>query len=129
MVWAELELAPLSRADVALFAGGSGDHNPIHIDLDAARSAGFDDVFAQGMLSMALLGTLLTGNADPRDLRSFCARFEAPYRIGDVLLMRAIVAERFVRSEEKFLRLLLSGTVHGATILSGEAVLAEGEKG
>ena len=44
------------RADLAGHAGpvrGSGDHNPIHIDLDVARSAGLDDVFAHGMLSMA----------------------------------------------------------------------------
>ena len=41
------------RATLALFAGASGDHNPIHIDLDVARSAGLDDVFAHGMLSMA----------------------------------------------------------------------------
>jgi acyl dehydratase len=61
----ELQLArdcpPISRATLALFAGASGDHNPIHIDLDVARSAGLDDVFAHGMLSMAYLGRLLTG--------------------------------------------------------------------
>lgn len=127
MIWAELELAPLTRADVALFAGGSGDHNPVHIDLDAARSMGFDDVFAQGMLSMALLGRLLTSKAGPRALRSFGARFEAPYRIGDVLLMRALVAERFVQSGENCVRLMLSGMARDVMILSGEAVLAEGE--
>ncbi len=67
----------ISRTTLALFAGASGDHNPIHIDLDVARSAGLDDVFAQGMLSMAYLGRLLTdwvprsacdpgGSASPR---------------------------------------------------------------
>lgn len=126
MIWAELELPPLSRAGVALFAGGSGDHNPVHIDIDAARSAGFDDVFGQGMLSMALLGRLLTSRSDPRALRSFGARFEAPFRIGDILLMRAVVAQRFVQSGEKCVRLMLSGTAREVTILSGEAVVAEG---
>ena len=55
-----LVVDPISRTTLALFAGASGDHNPIHIDLDVARSAGLDDVFAQGMLSMAYLGRLLT---------------------------------------------------------------------
>ncbi len=72
-----LVLPPISRAILALFAGASGDHNPIHIDLDNARSAGFDDVFAQGMLSMAYLGRVLTTWVPQRDIRSFAVRFTA----------------------------------------------------
>ncbi|GAO70694.1 MaoC family dehydratase [Comamonas sp. E6] len=48
-----LELSPISRTTLALFAGASGDHNPIHIDTDFARKAGMPDVFAHGMLGMA----------------------------------------------------------------------------
>ena len=47
---------PISRTTLALFAGASGDHNPIHIDIDFAKSVGLDDVFAHGMLGMAYLG-------------------------------------------------------------------------
>ncbi|MEV6218297.1 MaoC/PaaZ C-terminal domain-containing protein [Nocardia sp. NPDC051833] len=72
-----LALPPISRTTLALFAGASGDHNPIHIDLDNAHSAGFDDVFAHGMLSMAYLGRLLTGWVPQRDIRSFAVRFTA----------------------------------------------------
>ena len=54
------ETEPISRLTLALFAGASGDHNPIHVDLDFARAAGMDDVFAHGMLSMAYLGRMLT---------------------------------------------------------------------
>ena len=52
-----LELPPVDRRMLALFAGASGDHNPIHIDLDFARRAGMPDVFAQGMLGICLLYT------------------------------------------------------------------------
>ncbi|MBL4893408.1 MAG: hypothetical protein JKY59_00825 [Emcibacter sp.] len=55
-----LSLKPISRTTLALFAGASGDHNPIHIDLDVAKSAGMDDVFCQGMLGMAYMSRLLT---------------------------------------------------------------------
>ena len=55
-----LELPPVSRLTLALYCGASGDHNPIHVDSDFARSAGMPDVFAHGMLSMAWLGRLLT---------------------------------------------------------------------
>ena len=72
-----LALPPISRATLALFAGASGDHNPIHIDLDVARSAGMDDVFAHGMLSMAYLGRLLTNWVPQERIQSFTVRFLA----------------------------------------------------
>ena len=51
-----LAIEPISRTTLALFAGASGDHHPVHIDLDHARSTGNQDVFAHGMLTMAYLG-------------------------------------------------------------------------
>jgi acyl dehydratase len=72
-----LAVEPVSRTTLALFAGASGDGNPIHIDLDVARSAGLDDVFAHGMLSMAYLGRLLTDNFPQQRLRSWKVRFAA----------------------------------------------------
>ncbi|MGI9162363.1 MAG: MaoC/PaaZ C-terminal domain-containing protein [Mycobacterium sp.] len=70
-----LEIPKISRTTLALFAGASGDHNPIHIDIDVARSAGMEDVFAQGMLSMAYLARLLTDWMPQERLRSFRVRF------------------------------------------------------
>jgi acyl dehydratase len=72
-----LELPPISRTTLALFAGASGDHNPIHLDLEVAKSAGMPDVFAQGMLSMAYLGRLLTNWVPQERIRSFEVRFAA----------------------------------------------------
>ena len=74
---APLLCEPISRTTLALFAGASGDHNPIHIDLDVARSAGLDDVFAQGMLSMAYLARCVTEWAPQHQLRSLTTRFVA----------------------------------------------------
>jgi acyl dehydratase len=70
-----LTVPTISRATLALFAGASGDHNPIHIDLDVARSAGRPDVFAHGMLSMAYLGRLLTNWVPQERIRSYHVRF------------------------------------------------------
>ena len=42
---AGIEVGPISRLDLALYCGASGDHNPIHVDIDFARSAGRPDVF------------------------------------------------------------------------------------
>ena len=72
-----LQVPPISRTTLALYAGASGDHNPIHIDLDVARSAGQDDVFAHGMLSMAYLARVLTDLVPQERIRSFGVRFTA----------------------------------------------------
>ncbi|SPL88133.1 MaoC family protein [[Actinomadura] parvosata subsp. kistnae] len=72
-----LEAGPITRTTLALFARASGDHNPIHLDPAVARSAGLDDVFAHGMLSMAYLGRLLTGWVPQERIRSFRVRFAA----------------------------------------------------
>jgi acyl dehydratase len=72
-----LSCDPISRTTLALFAGASGDHNPIHIDVDVARAAGMDDVFAHGMLSMAYLGRLVTQIAPQHRLLSLTTRFVA----------------------------------------------------
>ncbi len=68
---------PITRTTLALYAGGSGDHNPMHIDIDVARAAGQPDVFAHGMLSMAYMGQYILGFTAQDKLRSWCARFIA----------------------------------------------------
>ncbi|MCQ4123286.1 dehydratase [Rhodococcus erythropolis] len=70
-----LELPEISRTTLALYAGASGDHNPMHIDLDVARSGEMDDVFAHGMLSMAYLGRLLTNYVPQERIRTYSVRF------------------------------------------------------
>jgi acyl dehydratase len=67
----------ITRTALALYAGASGDHNPVHIDLDACRAVGIDDVFAHGMLSMAYLGTLLSDHWPQGRIASFEVRFSA----------------------------------------------------
>lgn len=72
-----LRIERVTRRILALFAGGSNDHQPVHIDIDAARVRGRDDVIAHGMLSMAYMGRLLTDWAPQDRIRSYSARFAA----------------------------------------------------
>lgn len=72
-----LVIGRITRRDLALFAGGSGDHQPIHIDIDAARERGREDVIAHGMISMAYLGRYLLQFIPQTSLRSFKCRSTA----------------------------------------------------
>jgi acyl dehydratase len=116
-----LRLPPITRTTLALFAGGSGDHNPIHIDLDVARSAGLDDVFAHGMLSMAYLGQLLTGWVPQERLRSFHVRFAAITPVH----ARPTCTGRVVSVADGVARLELAVTLADGTVtLTGDATVA-----
>lgn len=74
-VLAEYHTGPLSRERLKRYAEASGDLNPLHLDADYAKAAGFGDVIVHGMLGMALLGRLLTENFEPARLLHFSARF------------------------------------------------------
>jgi len=119
------EFPPITRTALALYAGASGDHNPVHIDSDAARAAGFPDVFAQGMLGMAYLGRILTDTVPVDRIRSFSARFLAVTRLGDVLTGTGTVESCFAEGDEDRARLKLElVNQHGEVKLAGQAVVA-----
>lgn len=116
-----LALPAISRTTLALFAGASGDHNPIHIDLDVARSVGLDDVFAQGMLSMAYLSRLLTDWVPQERIRSFRIRFAAV----TPLYARPTCAGRVVAVDGDGAALELVVTLPDGTVtLTGDAVVS-----
>ena len=120
-----LETAPIERLTLALFAGASGDHNPIHVDLDFARHAGFEDVFAHGMLSMAYLGRMLTDWMPQSALREFRVRFTAITHVQDRVICTGRIVERFERKGERRARVeIQAATQSGEVTLTGEAVVA-----
>jgi acyl dehydratase len=120
-----LALPPVNRTTLALFGGASGDHNPIHIDIDVARRAGMPDVFAQGMLGMAWLGRLLTNWAPQSRLRQFDARFQGITHLGNAMRCSGRVAEKLERNGERCVRIeLLSANQFGQTKIVGEAFVA-----
>lgn len=116
-----LHLPPISRTTLALFAGASGDHNPIHIDLDTARSAGLSDVFAHGMLSMAYLGRLVTNWIPQERIRSLRVRFAAITPVHG----EPTCTGRITAIEDGVATLELAVTLaDGATTLTGDATIA-----
>ena len=121
----ELTLGPVNRTMLALFAGASNDHNPVHIDTDFAQKAGLPDVFAHGMLSMAWLGRLLTNFVSQQQIREMHARFLGITHLGNVITCRGKVIEQLERDGEKLLRIEFTTTTqYGETKISGEALIA-----
>ncbi|MDP9894550.1 acyl dehydratase [Variovorax boronicumulans] len=120
-----LQLAPVNRTTLALFAGASGDHNPIHIDTDFARKAGMPDVFAQGMLGMAWLGRLVTQWAPQSQLRRFDVRFQGITHIGHAVRCTGRVVEKLEHNGERCVRVeVQSANQYGQARIAGEALVA-----
>ncbi|TDG04251.1 dehydratase [Paraburkholderia guartelaensis] len=114
---------PLTRLTLALYAGASGDHNPIHVDLDFARRAGMPDVFAHGMLSMAYLARLLTNWVPQQAIREFSVRFAAITQVGDAITCSGVVTERDEAARTVKVA-LTTRDAQGEIKLSGEALVA-----
>lgn len=120
-----LKLPKITRTTLALFAGASGDHNPVHIDLDFAKAAGMPDVFAHGMLSMAYLGRFLTNWVPQTQLRHYAVRFSAITPVGAKLTCSGKVAEKLERNGEKLVKLEIGvADDKGEVKLAGEALVA-----
>ena len=104
----DLIVGPISRTNLALYAGASGDHNPLHIDTDYANRIGLPDVIAHGMLIMGYLGRVLTNNMNQNQILEYGVQFSSITNIGDVLCCSGIVKEISGNKSNKILKLELN---------------------
>ena len=119
-----LKIPPVSRHTLALYCGASGDHNPIHVDLDYAKSAGLDDVIAHGMLSVGYLARMLTDWVPQSSIRSINNRFTAMTHIGDSITCTGKVVEKFEKGNEKLVRIEMKAHTPEAQTIITEVVIA-----
>ena len=116
----------LFRTQIVQYAGASGDFNPLHTDeVFTTKIAGYPSVFAHGMLSMGLTGTLLTDALGNGTLRTFGVRFRSQVWPGDVLTATATITEVTKQDNETLVALDVE-TVNqkGEIVVSGTATAA-----
>ena len=120
----DLVIEPITRSTLALYAGASGDHNPIHIDLDVAKESGMKDVFAHGMLIMAYLGRAVTNFVPQSNLKNFSVRFSSITNIGDILTCSGKVKKIDKNNSKKTIVLdLIVSDEFGDIKISGVAII------
>ena len=117
---------PITRQTLAIYCGASGDHNPVHVDLDYAKAAGLEDVIAHGMLVMAYTGRVLTDWVPHEWVTSFNTRFLAMTRVGEVITASGTIVEKIEDGGTVTLRVALeAANEHGEKKVSGEATVQE----
>ena len=119
----------VTEADIVLFAGISGDTNPVHLNQEYASGTMFQGRIAHGMLSVsfisAVLGTKLPGPG--AIYMGQTLRFKAPVRAGDTVTARATVTELFPEKRRAVVRTVC--TVGETVVIEGEAMLMVPSRG
>ena len=110
----------LTRTDLVMYAGASGDYNPMHHDEFAAQAAGLPSVFGHGMFTAGLLATAVTNYVGVGNLASYRVRFTKQTWPGETLSTTVAVSEKRANNE-----IVLECAVvneNGEAKIQGEAV-------
>src|SRR3954469_23046332 len=81
----------LTRTDLVMYAGASGDFNPMHTDEVAAKEAGLPGVFGHGMFTAGLLGKARTDYVGVGNLKRYKVRFTKQTWPGETLSTKITV--------------------------------------
>lgn len=86
----------ITQQQLNAYAEASGDHNPIHVDPDYARSTPFGGTVAHGMLVLGLIGEMMAAAHGEAWTASgkLKVRFKAPTRPGDTVTASAAETKR-----------------------------------
>jgi len=119
----------VSEADIVLFAGVSGDTNPVHLDQTFAEKTPFKTRIAHGMLSAGFISTVIgTKLPGPGAIyMSQTLRFKAPVKIGDTVTATCTVTE--IIPEKKRAVLSTVCKVGDTVVIEGEALIMVPSRG
>ncbi|MEE4379931.1 MAG: MaoC family dehydratase [Candidatus Competibacteraceae bacterium] len=113
----------VTEADVILFAGISGDDNPVHVNEEFAATTMFKGRIVHGMFSAGLISTVL-GTRLPGPGCIYVSqqlKFKAPVRIGETVTATVTIKE--VNAEKRRVILETVCTVKGKMVLDGESMM------
>lgn len=93
------QIFPVQRLNLVMYAGASGDFNPIHWNEQVAKSVGLSDVIAHGMFTMAQGGRFVTDwVGDPGAVLDYGVRFSGmvvvPNEGGTSIVVSGVVEQK-----------------------------------
>ena len=113
----------VTDADIVMFAGISGDTNPVHLDELFADQTRFKGRIAHGMLSASFISTVL-GTRLPGPGCVYCSqtlKFRAPVKAGDTVTARVTI--RDIDQDKKRVTFSTVCSVADTVVIDGEATL------
>jgi len=100
----ELVKGPLQKLQHVMYAGASGDFNPLHTDDDFAKAVGLDGVIVHGMLIMGFVGQAITQWIPRKYFKKFGVRFAGMTKPGNTITVKGNVVDKLVEGSENIIR-------------------------
>ena len=114
----------ITEAHIVLYAGLTGDMNPVHVDAEQAARSMFKERIAHGMLVAGLISAAI-GTQLPGPNSIYLGqelKFTAPVKIGDTVTVLVAVTDK--RDDKRIIKLRTTVTNQwGQTVIEGSAVL------
>jgi 3-hydroxybutyryl-CoA dehydratase len=114
----------ITEAHIVLYAGLTGDMNPVHMDAEQAEQSMFKERIAHGMLVAGLISAVL-GNQLPGPNCIYLGqdlKFTAPVKIGDTVTVVVTVTDK--RDDKRIIQLrTIVSNQNGDTVIEGNAVM------
>ncbi|HJS24376.1 MAG TPA: MaoC family dehydratase [Pyrinomonadaceae bacterium] len=119
----------IEQTDIDAFAGVTGDHNPVHVDEEFAKTTRFGRRIAHGMLTASLISSVLA-NKLPGEGSVYLGQtlqFVAPVFPGDEITARVTVKE--IRADKPILKLeTICINQRDEIVIRGEATVLASDK-
>jgi len=114
----------ITDEDIRKFADASGDHNPLHLDEEFAKTTRFGRRIAHGMLSASLISAVIAGDL-PGEGSIYLAQtlqFVAPVFPDDIVTAKVTIVSQ--REDKPIVKLAtLCTNQHGEVVVKGEATV------
>jgi Acyl dehydratase len=114
----------ITDEDIRKFADASGDHNPLHLDEEFAKTTRFGRRIAHGMLSASLISAVIAGDL-PGEGSIYLAQtlqFVAPVFPDDIVTAKVTIVSQ--REDKPIVKLATVCTnQHGEVVVKGEATV------
>ncbi len=123
------EIPPLAKQpttrQLVMWAGASGDYNPIHYDKDFAQSRGLPGVIVHGQLMCSFLGQLLTDwIGEQGNLRRLTCSYKGLNFPGETLICKGKVTNKYVEKREHYVECSIwAENAKGEKTVSGKAIV------
>lgn len=119
----------VTHADILMFAGVSGDTNPVHLNEELASASMFGGCIAHGMLAASFISTVFgTKLPGPGSIYlSQTLKFTAPVRVSETVVARVTV--KSLNPEKRKAVFDTVCTVGETVVLKGEAEIMVPKRG